>query len=69
MWERVLQLLAVSCRHRHISQPFSAASLEHDDSSHGEWERVKQASSGHYVVCLACGKRFGYDWSKMRIMK
>lgn len=21
----------------------------------------------HYVVCLECGKAFGYDWSRMKI--
>jgi hypothetical protein len=20
----------------------------------------------HYVVCLDCGRKFGYDWSQMR---
>lgn len=23
----------------------------------------------HYVVCLKCGRRFGYDWSLMRVIK
>lgn len=26
-------------------------------------------TSNHYVVCLECGKRLSYDWSKMRLVK
>jgi hypothetical protein len=25
--------------------------------------------SGHYVVCLQCGKEFDYDWTRMRLGK
>ena len=23
----------------------------------------------HYVVCLKCGRRFGYDWGSMKVIK
>jgi hypothetical protein len=68
MWDKVLQLLSVNCRHRHVSQPFSAAS-SHRYNSHSEWESVSAVESGHYVVCLDCGKHFDYDWSQMRLVK
>ena len=69
MWERVLQLLAVHCRHSHLSKPFSAASSSRHDSSHTEWESVSSNKPAPYVVCLDCGKHFGYDWSRMQVMK
>jgi hypothetical protein len=69
MWDRVLQLLAVSCRHGHLSQPFPAGTSKPRVSSHTEWDAVTEDSSGHYVVCLECGKHFTYDWSQMRVMK
>ncbi|HEX8813606.1 MAG TPA: hypothetical protein VF742_16590 [Terracidiphilus sp.] len=69
MWDRVLQMLAASCRHRHISQPFSAVSTSGHSSGHTEWEAIIGGASGHYVVCLDCGKHFVYDWAQMRVMK
>jgi len=68
MWGKVFQLLA-GCRHRHISQPFSAVSSSRQHSGHSEWESISQSESGLYVVCLDCGKHFAYDWSQMRMMK
>jgi hypothetical protein len=69
MWERVLQLLAVHCRHSHLTKPFSAASSNRHDSSHSEWESVSANKPTPYVVCLDCGRHFGYDWSRMQVMK
>jgi hypothetical protein len=69
MWDKVLQLLAVSCRHRHVSQPFSAASSSRNTSSYIDWEPVSAVGPVHYVVCLDCGKHFAYDWSQMRLVK
>jgi hypothetical protein len=69
MWERVLQMLAVSCRHRHILKPFSAASSSRHDSNHSEWGSISSNQPAPYVVCLDCGKHFGYDWSRMKVMK
>jgi hypothetical protein len=56
MWDKVLQLLFVNCRHRHLSKPFSAA---HEDGGF--------LASSHYVVCLDCSRHFGYDWNAMRV--
>jgi predicted transcriptional regulator len=67
MLERVLQFLGFFCRHRHISQPFSAAAETSDTST--DWNPVRSVNSGHYIVCLDCGKHFSYDWAKMRIVK
>ena len=69
MWERVLQLLAVHCRHNNLSKPFSAASSSRYDSGHSEWESVSGEKSAPYVVCLDCGRHFDYDWSRMQVMK
>lgn len=56
MLGRVLQLLFVSCRHHHLSSPFSAMR-----------ETNGRVRSSHYVVCLDCGRHFGYDWNTMRV--
>lgn len=42
------------CTHKHLSFPQS---------------QRKQKKPGHYVVCLDCGKEFGYDWDRMRVLK
>ena len=70
MVEKLLQLLSVSCSHRKISQPFMASSPASARSSRfaHSWEAVS-APAGHYVVCLDCGKKFTYDWEKMRIVR
>lgn len=69
MWESVLQLLAVHCRHSNLSKPFSPASPIRHGSSNSEWESVSSNKQAPYVVCLDCGKHFNYDWSRMRVMK
>ena len=66
MLEKILQLLSVSCRHRKMSQPFSAAAPV--ASSSGDWNNVS-APATHYVVCLECGRKFQYDWQKMRVVR
>ena len=67
MLEKLLQLLTVSCRHNHLSVPFAA------DTQNGvggaDWEPVQRSQVTHYVVCLDCGTKFPYDWSKMRVEK
>jgi hypothetical protein len=63
---KFLQLVGMSCRHRHISHPFVA--VPGVPSRSQDWEAVS-GDDGHYVVCLDCGKRFPYDWSAMRIVK
>ena len=69
MFEKVLQLLSITCSHRRLSQPFTAAASPSMARAAGDWEPVAAAGPGHYVVCLECGKKFGYDWSEMRVIK
>lgn len=66
MFEKILQLLFITCRHSRTSQPFSAATTTVAVSD-GPWESVG-AGSGHYIVCLECGKKFNYDWNEMRVV-
>lgn len=66
MFEKILQLLAISCRHKNTSQPFAAAVASAIPSA--EWEAVGSGPS-HYVVCLDCGKKFAYDWANMRMVR
>jgi hypothetical protein len=68
MWDRLLELLPVGCRHRHTSLPFSAMPSR-KKSNEEQWDRVLPSQTGVYVVCLDCGKRFEYDWSRMRMVK
>jgi hypothetical protein len=64
--EKLLQLLRIRCNHSKTSQPFTAASPRSVSAS-GDWEKPGAAVS-HYVVCLECGRKFNYDWQKMRIV-
>jgi hypothetical protein len=64
---KLMQLLGISCRHAHLSNPFAAAAMPPSEAAAADWDNVN-SSSGHYVVCLDCGKRFQYDWSAMRVM-
>jgi len=69
MFEKILQILAVKCSHRRTSQPFTAAvATGASGSSAAAWDSVGPGIS-HYVVCLECGKKFNYDWAKMRIVR
>ena len=67
MLEKILQLLSVACAHRKLSKPFTAG---YDESAgrDADWMPVGSGPS-HYVVCLDCGKKFGYDWSNMRVLR
>ncbi|MBZ5629445.1 MAG: hypothetical protein LAO06_11340 [Acidobacteriia bacterium] len=62
MFEKILQLLSIHCRHKKTSQPFTATA---SSASAAEWETVG-AGPSHYIVCLDCGKRIPYDWANMR---
>lgn len=66
MWNWLLELLPVGCRHRRTSLPFSSPRKTNADS---QWENITQEKSGPYVVCLDCGKHFDYDWNTMRVVK
>lgn len=68
MFRKLFDMLSLGCHHRRISKPFAAAPSQ--SSSSGEWESVQGQSGGsHYVVCLECGKKFGYDWSQMKMIR
>jgi hypothetical protein len=66
MFQKFLQVLSLSCRHRNTSKPFAAASTS-SVSRNSDWEPV--GKSGHYVVCLDCGRKFDYDWNTMQVVR
>ena len=65
MLNKLLQLLGVRCGHRRLSHPFAAATIKSSKSD--DWDAITEVG-GHYVVCLDCGKKFAYDWAKMRVI-
>jgi predicted transcriptional regulator len=68
MVNKLLQLLSIKCSHKKISQPF-ASYQSTSRSVNSDWDRpAAQATAQHYVVCLECGKKFEYDWNKMRMV-
>ena len=68
MIRKLFDALSLGCHHRRISKPFAAAKAQSSGSS--EWETVGASTGGsHYVVCLECGKKFGYDWSQMKMIR
>jgi hypothetical protein len=67
MLEKVLQLLFIACAHRKLSKPF-AAEFENSYNT-ADWMPVGNGGPSHYVVCLDCGKKFGYDWREMRVVR
>jgi hypothetical protein len=68
MLEKVLNLLAFGCRHNHMSVPFSM-DVARQHQAHLDWAEELPADCAHYVVCLDCGRRYGYDWNAMKVMK
>ena len=56
MWDKVLQLMAVSCRHGHLSQPFPVLSTRRNDARHSEWESVTSDDSGNLAWVDAQGR-------------
>lgn len=47
------------CRHARYSFPITIRANSH--------RGTKAARTGTYVVCLDCGREFGYDWQEMRV--
>ena len=69
MFRKLFEALSLGCHHRRISKPFAAAAAVRSSSA-GEWDAVDSRQRGdHYVVCLECGKKFGYDWSQMKMIR
>lgn len=67
MLEKVLQILFIACSHRKLSKPFTA---EYDTAyKSADWMPVGNAGPSHYVVCLDCGRKLGYDWREMRVVR
>ena len=48
------------CRHSRYSFPITIRA--------GSRRAATAARTGTYVVCLACGREFGYDWQDMKIV-
>jgi len=67
MLEKVLQILLIACSHRKLSKPFTAEFGNGYNTS--DWMPVGGGGPSHYVVCLDCGKKFGYDWRHMRVVR
>lgn len=67
MFEKILQLLSISCSHKNTSKPFAAA-VAAETAGNNDWELVGSGPS-HYVVCLDCGKKFAYDWANMHLVR
>ena len=65
MVNKLLQFLAIRCSHKKLSQPFAASVAVRRTSS--GWD-VPSPTAKHYVVCLDCGRKFEYDWGKMRVV-
>jgi len=68
MVEKLLQVLSLTCRHRKTTQPFTASDGAVVRKKNSDWDAVGLGPS-HYVVCLDCGRKFGYDWQNMRMLK
>jgi hypothetical protein len=51
----------LGCGHRRTTFPITPARKAGFSSAPGV------ARHGTYVVCLDCGKEFGYNWTEMRI--
>jgi len=66
MVNKLLQILSIRCSHKKISQPF-AASVTVPRTGSGGWD-APAPPARHYVVCLECGHKMEYDWSRMRVV-
>jgi len=66
MLEKMFNLFG--CRHAHLSVPFSMETAR-QNQAHLDWAEELPSGCSHYVVCLECGRRFGYDWSEMKVIK
>lgn len=52
--------MVFGCTHKRCSFPITAKNMQ---------RRSEAASiTGTYVVCLACGKEFAYDWEAMKVI-
>jgi hypothetical protein len=68
MLDKMLKLFSFGCRHSHLSVPFPIDVATHDQGHVDQPAQVPRGCS-HYVVCLDCGRRYGYDWGAMKMVK
>lgn len=47
------------CRHKRTTFPITVNLGRHEDEADVQ---------DTYIVCLDCGKEFGYDWTKMKLV-
>jgi len=66
MLEMAWSLWPFGCRHKNLSVPFS---MDKARQQHVDVPDDLPPGCSHYVVCLQCGRRFGYDWSSMKVIK
>ena len=59
MFTKIMDTL-FGCRHSRYSFPMTIRA--------GSRRATTAARTGTYVVCLDCGREFGYDWHDMRIV-
>ncbi|PSH04170.1 MAG: hypothetical protein CXZ00_08995 [Acidobacteria bacterium] len=64
----MLNLLSFACRHTRLSLPFPI-DVAHQQQAHLDCSEEMPSGCSHYVVCVDCGKRFGYDWHEMKVIK
>jgi hypothetical protein len=69
MLEKMMDLWPFGCRHSNLSVPFSTEMARQVQAPLDTPSEELPAGCSHYVVCLKCGRRFGYDWSAMKIIK
>jgi hypothetical protein len=46
------------CQHRRTTWPRRCAS---------QIQRLALHGASHYIVCLECGREYGYDWKHMQL--
>jgi hypothetical protein len=68
MLDKVMNWWPFGCRHGNLSVPFSTE-VARQSEAYVDTEEQLPPGCSHYVVCLQCGRRFGYDWSSMKIVK
>lgn len=68
MLERVWSMMGLGCRHSRLSVPYPVELARPEGEVHLDWQQELPPCS-HYVVCVACGKRFAYDWNEMKVIK
>jgi len=68
MFNKMMNLFSFGCRHSHMSVPFSM-DVARQHQAHLDWVEELPKGCTHYVVCLDCGRRYGYDWDEMKVIK